>query len=98
MHSTSEALWRHLKERKRALLAFPSSKSQVSIPGHHGQKGTLKQGNAEQLLKSTRPLLDIASEHCCSLAKHILTLPFGDQDCFARSLARNICDLKPSVG
>lgn len=98
MHSTSEAASRYLKEMKRALLAFPSSKSQASIPGHHGQKGRLRQRNAEQLLKATRPLLKIVSEHCCSLAKHILTLSFGDWDCFARSLALNVCDLKPSVG
>lgn len=98
MHSTSEAAWRYLKEMKRALLAFPSSKSQASIPGHHGQKGRLRQRNAEQLLKATRPLLKVVSEHCCSLAKHILTLSFGDWDCFARSLALNVCDLKPSVG
>lgn len=84
-----------LKEVKRTLLTFPSSKSQVSIPGHRGQKGRLKQENAEQLLRVN---VNVVSEHCCSLAKHILTLSFGVWDCFAQPLALNICDLKPSVG
>lgn len=62
-----------------------------------GRKGDWSR---EILSSSWKPqdLLNVVSGHCCSLAEHILTLPFGVWDCFARSLALNICDLKPSVG
>lgn len=35
------------------------------------------------------------SEHRCFLTKHVLTLSFDGQNCFAQCLTLTICDLKP---